>query len=55
MGSHQICIRHWLELYPYCEPKVTISSLGKQRTVDDIQLTDMVSLVDEAGKLVRSA
>ena len=48
-------ILHWIELYPNCEPRVTISSFGKQRIVGDIQLTDIVSLVDEAGKLVRSA
>ena len=49
------CILHWVELYPDCQPTVTISSFGKQRIVDDVQLSDIVSLVDEAGKLVRSA
>ena len=38
-------ILHWIELYPDCEPRVTVSSFGQQKTVDDIQLTDIVSLV----------
>ena len=48
-------ILHWIELYPNCESRVTISNFGKRRVVDDIRLSDIVSLVDEADKLVRSA
>lgn len=48
-------ILHWIELYPDCESKVTISSFGKQRVLEDIPLSDILSLVDEAGKLIRSA
>lgn len=47
-------ILHWIELYPNFEPQVTISSGGKQKVVDDIPLSEIVSVVDEASKLVRS-
>lgn len=48
-------ILHWIELYPNGESRVTISSFGKQKTVEDIPLSEIVSLVDETDKLVRSA
>lgn len=48
-------ILHWIELYPACQSRVTINSFGRQRVVEDIQLTEIVSLMDEAGKLVRLA
>ncbi len=39
-------ILHWIELYPNYEPRVTISSGGRQRVVEDISLSEIVSLVD---------
>ncbi len=39
-------VPNWIELYPNCESLSTIFIGGERSTVDDVQLSDLISLVD---------
>lgn len=36
----------WVELYPGCEAHAVVSLRGERSTVEDMQLTDLLSVVD---------
>jgi hypothetical protein len=39
-------VPNWVELYPECQPLSTFCIGGESSTVDDVQLSDLLSLVD---------
>lgn len=39
-------VRNWVELYPDCEPHSVIRIEGESSTVEDIQLSDLLEVVD---------
>ncbi len=39
-------VPNWVELYPDCQPLSTFCIGGESSTVDDVQLSDLLSLVD---------
>ena len=39
-------VPNWIELYPDCSPLSTVCINGELSTIDDVQLTDLISLVD---------
>jgi hypothetical protein len=39
-------IPNWVELYPECWPRSTFCIGGEISTVDDVQLSDLLSLID---------
>jgi hypothetical protein len=44
----------WVELYPNFEAHAVVSVLGERSTVADIQLSDLFSIIDRAGRSPRS-
>lgn len=41
----------WVELYPDCEPHAVINVRGQREKVDDLQLTDLLSVIDRIGRM----
>lgn len=39
-------VPNWVELYPECRPLSTFCIGGESTTVDDVQLSDLLSLID---------
>ena len=39
-------VPNWVELYPECRPLSTFCIGGKSSTVDDVQLSDLLVLID---------
>jgi len=39
-------VPNWVELYPDCQPLSTFCIGGERSTADDVQLSDLLSLVD---------
>ena len=39
-------VPNWIELYPDCQPLSTICLGGEIRTVEDAEISDLISLVD---------
>ena len=39
----------WVELYPDHEPHSVVSVLGERSTVEEIQLSDLLSIIDGTG------
>ena len=39
-------VPNWVELYPECRPFFTFCIGGESTTVDDVQLSDLLSLID---------
>ncbi len=39
-------VPNWVELYPECEPFSTVYINGEIYTMDDVQLSDLLSIVD---------
>lgn len=46
-------VRNWVELYPDCEPHSEISIEGESSTVEDMQLTDLLDVVDRTQHVAR--
>lgn len=44
---------NWVELYPYCEPRSTVSINGEVSDVQDIQLSDLLDIADRVGHAVQ--
>jgi hypothetical protein len=38
----------WVELYPDCEAHSVVSILGERSTAEEIQLSDLLSIIDRA-------
>src|ERR671933_840143 len=45
------CVPVWVELYPDCEAHSVVSIRGETTTVDDIQLTDLLEILDRTEDL----
>lgn len=43
----------WLELYPGGDARSTASVHGERKTIEDVQLSDIVGLVDRATEMIR--
>ena len=39
-------VPNWVELYPECRPLSTFCIGGERSTVDDVQLSDLLALID---------
>jgi hypothetical protein len=39
-------VPNWVELYPECQPISTFCIGGERSTLDDVQLSDLLSLID---------
>ena len=39
-------VPNWIELYPNCQPLSTICIGGELSTVDDVQLSELIAVVD---------
>ncbi len=38
----------WVELYPGCGPRSVVSVRGERSTIEEIQLSDLLSVIDRA-------
>jgi hypothetical protein len=47
-------IPFWVELYPDCESHSVVSVRGRRWRVEDIQITDLVSVIDRVGRVART-
>lgn len=43
---------NWVELYPGCGPRSVVSVRGERSTIEEIQLSDLLSVVDKTREPV---
>ena len=49
-------VPNWVELYPECTPSSTTVYMGEDRsTLEQVELSDLLAIVDRAQPLARSA
>lgn len=44
----------WIELYPDCEPRSVLCIGDELRQIEDIQLSDLISIADQVERILRS-
>ena len=46
-------VPNWVELYPCCEARSVVNLRGERTTIEEIQLSDLLSIVDRAERLAQ--
>ena len=43
-------VPNWVELYPFCEARSVVNLRGERTTIEEIQLSDLLSVIDRAER-----